>query len=318
MDYTGFCIMNPKTGEIVKKIERGDKFFTKEQREAHMNYAMGNEKYKHLVEYTQMFSPCKNFVWVNYSEGELYGKFVDPENPLKNYNIPRLLYLATFLNYDNVLVDNQKRSPQPMSRADIVKKMLIYDKTAYRFISEMSERGILYKEGDVWKLPERLFTRGKKSPNEIKSMGTQGVHRTRLYFDAMRAVYAHNNCEEHRELGNIFQLIPFIHCKTNAICFNPTEPDVKKIDFMKRVAITMKLGKVKCHSSRVFRELLKETFDYNGKTQQVLYPVAFNKIVVNPNLLHSGINWNEIRTQCGINQGNEDTVSFEEWEDRLE
>ena len=151
------------------------------------------------------------FVKVLYYNNEiLYGN----ELGLSKATVTRLLTLSTYLDYDNCLVleipktKKQAQEVEYMKRKDI-QEVLGLSKNAFdTFMKEITKANILIKEDKKYKLSSDYFYRGETSKD---------IYFSRMYIDTVRELYVNTSTRKHSTLSYIFQLMPFVHWKTNIL-----------------------------------------------------------------------------------------------------
>lgn len=151
------------------------------------------------------------FVKVLYYNNEiLYGN----ELGLSKATVTRLLMLSTYLDYDNCLVleipktKKQAQEVEYMKRKDI-QEVLGLSKNAFdTFMKEITKANILIKEDKKYKLSSDYFYRGETSKD---------IYFSRMYIDTVRELYVNTSTRKHSTLSYIFQLMPFVHWKTNIL-----------------------------------------------------------------------------------------------------
>lgn len=158
---------------------------------------------------------------------------------LKTVNICRVLYLATYIDWntgqENLLVKpGQFKIIHPMTKRDMQILLGLTDKPFYEFLSNVKKNEILYEvEGRFYMNPD-YFNKGKNK-NKCKDY-------TRLYINTIRNLYAQCSLRRHKQLSNLFKLIPKAHYLTNAIVYNPEEQDTSKLKYMTLIDICKFLG----------------------------------------------------------------------------
>ena len=151
------------------------------------------------------------FVKVLYYNNEiLYGN----ELGLSKATVTRLLMLSTYLDYDNCLVleipktKKQAQEVEYMKRKDI-QEVLGLSKNAFdTFMKEITKANILIKEDKKYKLSSDYFYRGETSKD---------IYFSRMYIDTVRELYVNTSTRKHSTLSYVFQLMPFVHWKTNIL-----------------------------------------------------------------------------------------------------
>lgn len=262
--------IDAETGEIVKTTIKSEETGQRQAnylRDKHdmkkMNYLLGG------------------FVQVMYANNELL--FNEILNPAE---VSRVLYLSTFINYENMLVKKGLYNKDiPMTRKDIEKVMKLNRSAFNGFIKALKDKGILLEKDNVYYLSEKLFNKGKTKQKE-------GY--TRLFIQTTRRLYESCNSRKHKQLGYCFQLIPFIHYEQNRLCKNPNEQNIFNISnfTLKEICKLLKISTV--NSSRFEKLLLNFTVTWEGNEIPVIKRVTVNNsntcFVFNPILVYASNN----------------------------
>lgn len=237
------------------------------------------------------------FIHMYYVKNELLFN----ELNIDNANISRLIYLATYIDYnnnkENLLVRyGQSKKTIPMTRKDIKEKMGLKDRAFINFMKEMKEKSLIYEVDNKFYINPDYFNRGK---NKIDSKSY-----TRVFIDTTRKLYENCSPRQHKQLSYIFQLVPYIHKELNIICGNPEAMDYSKINKLSLKDICEKLGLSTNYETmkKLRRDLLKFHID-NGEEKYFL--LSYVKVengygikdyfTVNPYVIWSGMDTCEIR-----------------------
>lgn len=262
--------IDAETGEIVKTTIKREETGQRQAnylRDKHdmkkMNYLLGG------------------FVQVMYANNELlFNEILSPAE------VSRVLYLSTFINYENMLVKKGLYNKDiPMTRKDIEKVMKLNRSAFNGFIKVLKDKGILLEKDNVYYLSEKLFNKGKTKQKE-------GY--TRLFIQTTRRLYESCNSRKHKQLGYCFQLIPFIHYEQNRLCKNPNEQNIFNISnfTLKEICKLLKISTV--NSSRFEKSLLNFTVTWEGNEIPVIKRVTVNNsntcFVFNPILVYASNN----------------------------
>jgi hypothetical protein len=254
------------TGEVIKQFKGKTYETIKQQREYLENYniTLTNNKYG-------------DFVWVLYDVSYEYFSDIKPQN------VARLLYIVTFLDYKGYLVyDNHAI----MNKKGLYKKLNISRQEADRFYKIMIQNNILIEnEGKIF-INNHYFYRGR-----IQNHITQGRCITRLYIDGVRQLYEQSSASNHKQLGYIFKILPYVNQQYNIICKNPKTQEYKKINPVSLSDVCDIIHYNKGQQSRFIK--LLQTFNIHNQPL-INYAYKNTKIFINPRLFYSGDKWSEV------------------------
>lgn len=141
-----------------------------------------------------------SFMWCNYKRDQLL------DLGIQQANIFRLFYLATYMNYDNILT-SYKGNILTMSKLN--DDMGLSKRAALNMWNELSEYGLITRTNDGLLVNDALFSKGR--------MQKDNSH-MRVYSDSIRAFY--KGCataRDHKHAGCIFMLLPFAEYHTNIL-----------------------------------------------------------------------------------------------------
>lgn len=162
-----------------------------------------------------------DFVFLIYNISEALAFGVQPAT------LTRLIYLSTYMDYNNKLKLTDVTSMQQKDIKDVLK---ISQSTYERFMDEVLEKKIIFKDekGRLY-LDARFFFRGSV-PKEIKNSFDKNV--IKVYYDSVRQIYEKSKVTEHARLSYLFQMIPFVNIQYNMLCHNPLETEMKYVKAM--------------------------------------------------------------------------------------
>lgn len=151
------------------------------------------------------------------------------EIPIDTANISRLIYLSTFIDYndreENLLVKyGQGNNRVPMTRGDIQKVLLLKDTAFKSFLKDMKTNNILYEVDGKFYIDSSYFNKGDSNYDTY----------TRVYINTIRDLYKGTSPRQHKLLGQALQLIPYLHYDSNVLCKNP-----KELEYTKREKLTL-------------------------------------------------------------------------------
>ena len=234
------------------------------------------------------------FVNVCYVKNELLFN----EFNLKLATITRLIYLATFIDYnnreENVLVKHGKDyKVEYLTRKDIKELLGLSKNPLSSFLKEAKEKDILFEANGKYYLSNKIFTKGKGNFDVGKF--------TRIFINTTRFLYQNCPTSQHKQLAYVFQLIPYMNYETNTICKNPEERDKR---FLERLSLKeiCKLLNIGTSNSAIYKfehNLLSFYIEVN-RTKYYLFKRIIIKGVhgrndffaVNPNVIWKGSNLN--------------------------
>lgn len=209
-------------------------------------------------------------------------------------DISRLIMLATFIDYndreENLLIMNStNKKIVPMTRKDIQYRLKLSDTPFKKFLSEMKKINMIYEVDKKLYLSPDYFSKGK---SDFKKKNY-----TRIFIDTVRTLYEGCTPRQHKQLGYIFQLVPFIHYDSNILCSNPDEKDYRFYDklSLRRICELLDIATDPSNMNRLETDLLKFsiTIDYHKYCifKRVIVKGGngkFDYFVINPQVIWAG------------------------------
>ena len=277
-------IIDEDTGEVKteRKLKELDKVrvITKEQ----------EDYLKNKTDLGKMESDLGGFYMLYYNERLFDGLISDT-------HIARVIYLATFIEYDTnklVFYENGKIN-KPFTEKDIRQLLKIKDRqTYYDFKKEVLDSGIMTITDSGIYMSKDYFNKGKDKGNKFYFM--------KMYIDTIRQLYEQTNTRQHKTLGHLFKLIPFIDYEYNILTNSPNTNDRIKERLMTKKDIAKLLNMDLKTYERVEQQLLKLTITFRDKKYPLIGAISIkaldtemnrirktNCYVVNP-LIYSSIN----------------------------
>lgn len=279
----GYAVVNTSTGEVVADEKDGIRFTTAEGREK----ATKAIKKKEIKEAMKL---CRDdefgkFIFMVYRIGEEINRH---EEILTQPDLTKLVYISTYLGYDGFLVTDNHRA---MSKDLLMKKLKLGDSTFRKLYSKLIDTKIFIEKNGAIYINDLYFKKGKLGsvPNKYTA--------TRVYIDSIRELYDKIKPNQHKQLGFLFRLIPFLNVEYNIVCTNPYEKDLQSIEPLTMKDIAIQFGYSESNINKLTNELLKIK-TINGKG---VIGMALNKddkrsykVYVNPAVIYKGENYKAV------------------------
>lgn len=174
----------------------------KEESKTYKKIKESNNKMNNLTEELGGF-----YFMIYYENNKLFDGRIDEKH------ICRLIYLATFLDYDsNKLVERQGRNNVALTEKDIKEKLGLDKKTYKTFKDDVVGKGIVSFEDDGIHLSTDYFIKGK-APHKCSF--------SRVYVKTVRQLYEQVQPRQHKTLSYFFKLLPYCDYEYNVITSCP-------------------------------------------------------------------------------------------------
>lgn len=232
---------------------------------------------------------------VNRSLGDFY--FADKGTDFKNLKpatVTRLFYLCSFLDYDSDVL--MKNDTAPLLKSDLTEYLKIKRGQVYNFLEEVSPQYLRVNDDGTISANVDIFSKGKLT----KEQKRESRSRIKVYQKSIRRLYEAADKTQHKHLGRIFQIIPFINMEFNIVCHNPQE---KELDYIEPMSIREFCEEIDFDYSHVNR--LKDTFrnvkfEVTYRRQKTKQPFVStgkddNVIIINPRVMYSGSDYNRVK-----------------------
>lgn len=204
---------------------------------------------------------------------------------LDKEHIFRFIYLCSLTNYDNIIMwGNSKGDKGRATKKDLQEILNLSDKQFYSTINYLVSKEMIIIREDEVEVSKNICRRGK-----IKGNQEEGV--IRMFDKAIKELYEKATVKEHGKLGVFIKLLPYIHYKTNVVCFNP---DIENMEDVKPHNLTT-LSKELGYSTP--QRLKKGLMDVKINGESVIMVATINQksmIVINPRLYYRGDNIEEL------------------------
>ena len=270
-----------ETGEVISSTVRPE-----EQDKGWAKHC-GNETSKNATSYfsQKQSSELGNFVWLLYNVGSAI------DIGLKPADLARVIYLSTFMNYDNYLTYDDGK--MKIKYSEVGNVLNVGRDTTLRFLDSTTKSGILIKDtGTPYvKLSSDVFIKGRLKNIMVNKDAM------RLYIKGVREVYGKAKLRDHKILSYVFQAIPYVNIDYNIVCSNPHERMLENIEPLTLVDYCSLIGYEASHASRLRSALRNITIDNEGVFGFV-DTVGNDTIVINPRVFYAGRQHERVM-ECG-------------------
>lgn len=194
----------------------------------------------------------------------------------------RLIYIASFMGYDGVLMLNEHRS---MKIEDLEQVLNLSKSTFLRLWNKVKGRFVFENE-DGTLVVKDCFFRGKQK--------TVKERLTKVFIQQIQALYRNTPVSKHRYLGYIFQLLSYINVQYNVLCYNPLEADLGQVSLMTIKDFCRIIGYNESQMSRLTKVYSDIVFQCNGELRRFCAFVDCGRqtddrfVIVNPRVFYAG------------------------------
>ena len=239
------------------------------------------------------------YIHMIYAKNEILFNDID----IDKANISRIIYLATYMDYNDrkeglLCVRSQHNKLEPMDKKTMQNVLKLTDSTFKRFLKDMKDNELIYEVDKKFYVNPIYFNKGDIDKDVKKSVDKSYC---RLFIKPIRDLYEGCKSTKHKVLASIYQLIPYIHLRSNALCLNPTEitKEPQKMD-SKTLCELLGMSTDRSQMNKFVKDLYSFTVDINGKTYKLF---SYIKIIsdnidfffVNPYVIYMGNDLDYIR-----------------------
>lgn len=275
--------VNLSTGEVIDAVEQrvpiGSSIMTPDKRVAYKEYKKIQEKnqYRKITN-----KDLGNFFFIQNNED-----FTD----LPPQTVVRLIYLNTFADYEtnNLML----KKDTPMQHKDLTKILKISKSAVSNFWHEVSPKYIIENEyGLMFTNTDVFIKKHLKRRNYISYQ--------KFYNRGIRKLYKATTPNNHKHLGYIFQMLPYINLEFNLLCYNPLETDLEKVQLMSLADFCKEINYNVSNLNRLMQIYKRLRFDANG-IQERFCSFSYDgidrtqsTIAVNPHVLYNGSDYRKV------------------------
>lgn len=214
-------------------------------------------------------------------------------------NIARIIYLATYIDYnnrnENLLIRHRKNNVVEAMKRSEIREVLKLSKSSFEnFMKEMKENEIIYEANEKFYVNPFFFAKGKEKTKDRSYI--------RVFIKNTRFLYENCDVRQHKILSYIYQLAPFLNFELNILCKNPYERDFARLKKLscKEICELLQIRATRKNMYK-FRENLKKFYVEieDRKYYLISYVTTRNEyeikdyFVINPSVVWAGSNLEE-------------------------
>lgn len=196
----------------------------------------------------------------------------------------RFIYLCTYMDFNNYLVNDNKRLIHHEKLNDYLKlTKTLYFKTK----KELIKNNLIEIEDDGYiKINKKYCKKGKV----IK---TKSIEMVRIFDSSIREIYNKSKSSEHKKLCLLLDILPFVNLKYNVLCENPKEEYIERIIPLSLKDVCNILNYNTNNVYKFKKDLIKLTLN---DIPVIGFFETYNRnmIYVNPTLYYKGTNKEDI------------------------
>lgn len=202
----------------------------------------------------------------------------------------RLVYLSTYADYDTGVLMRTARSA--MLKTELTEVLRVSESTVRRFLTEANKYLTVNDDGTM-RVERPYFRKGTLR-------GTEYVIYQKVFIDAVRRLYKACSAGDHKRLGYVFQMLPYVSVEYNMLCHNPDEVELDKVEPMSVREFCEKIGYDYSDIARLRKEYARIKFPVGGHEENFFAfvsdgnDIGLARIFVNPHILFSGLDYKSV------------------------
>lgn len=260
-------------------------FKSEKQRQGFL-YKQNKTEFQNLIN-----KECGDFIFNKYND--LINKLRDNEGNVDSALLFKVVYLASYINYDGVLMFGamSKGSYRDyMTIKDFQEVLQLGKKGATTFKKQLLDHNLITVEDDKIYMNKEYFCKGKVSKSYVKDS-------SRCFVDFIQELYKGSTIREHRKLGLFIQLLPYVQFEHNVLVANPEEQNPENLIPLTLQDMCKLFGVTRTHARRLENDLFEVCSNGNYFLGQFRYLKMQQCYVINPKAFYKG---NNIESLKGI------------------
>lgn len=199
----------------------------------------------------------------------------------------RFLYMCTYAKYDNYLYIGK----YPMTEKDFKDVLKLSKNIITNVKKDMFKYNLLIKDEKGIRVNSKIHHRGHLT----ESFKTTSC---RVFDEGVRILYENSKPSEHKKLGNIVSLIPYMNVHHNIISKNIYEDDIKKI---KPLNLT-EISKIIDYDYKTVKRLKDYLKSITVNKKPLIANISHSNadiLVINPSVFYRGDNIDSLKEIIG-------------------
>lgn len=297
MGYNSYA--NIETGEIIEGVMIEKDVFERRIHETEKYYERKSKVLKNAKYFIDKKSEQTDLIkYMNLNLGSFF--FNNYTNMFKKLGYDsalsfRFIYLCTFSDYDGVLrFGSYKNNVHHdfMQEKDLKEVMNLSVNMITAFKKDIYRYGLVEKVNDTLVVNKLYCSRGTQMKKSLQNS-------TRVFDDEIRKLYESSKATQHKKIGLLFTILPYVNKTHNVICLNPEERDIFKVKPVSNIQLCEIVGQEISNGSRIKKDLTNIKIDdqlcvlsAEGGGNSHLY--------INPRIYYSGTELYRLESLCNM------------------
>lgn len=233
------------------------------------------------------------FIFIDENYGSFY--FNNYTKLLKALNndsalLFRFLYLCTFADYDNYLKFGEFRNNKHheyMSDLDFKEVFGLSKQAAINLRNTLYDLGLISSDGSKIKVNPQYFSRGLLRESAM-------LDSSRVFDNGIRELYYKSKPREHKKIGLIVLLLPYLNTYHNVLCKKPFESNIKQIEPLTINEICKILGYSDDNQDKIKKTLQSATVGNDPVVAYISHALG-KFFLINPAIFYKGDNLSDLK-----------------------
>jgi len=201
------------------------------------------------------------------------------DDSITNSDLAKILYVSTFINYDNVIQTDDKRN---MNKNDLKEILGVNKNIFYAWYNKMVKLKVIVESDTKLSISNGYVIKGEISGKKRYN---------RVFINSIRDIYESNIGKKASTVGHIMRLLKYVNRYGNVLCWNPDEYDEEKVELMTIGQILPQLKEYK-NNPKLFMDTIDQYRLSNGEPIIVFFSTKSESskqyMMMNPSLTFSG------------------------------
>lgn len=288
--------VNQNTGEAkpapLRYMEPGSVYYSPAQVERNREYGEMMRKRLEQAQNDQLIRLART------EQERILGPFIYTKSDENSFDdishdtLARSAYLASFLKFGTD--ELWKTAKAKLALSDLPGIMNLSRPTVSRFWRDVRGKYFFRDNGGFLHAIGGYFVNGW-----LKS--TPDIEYQKLYKVALRELYRKIPVTQHKRLGHVLKMLPFVNFEYNILCQNPSETEKDNIIPMTVADFCDRIGFDKAHLDKLVREYGRFRFTVDGH-EEIFCKFLFDgtemnraHVYINPRLIYKGTDFRKVQ-----------------------
>lgn len=203
--------------------------------------------------------------------GAFYYLAVLDDYGLSSQDLFRLVYLSTYISKDNILT---YQNGNTVRKSHLKKILGLNDETVRAFYNLMIKQGFIEHIDNCFKINPLFATKNISDERRY----------VKVFINPTQTVYKKCKASEHKLMGYIYKMLPYLNVHYNIYCLNPYEECIDDINQINLTEFGDRIGRNITNMIRIKDKICQKTFDIITQEQYAII-IDKRKLIINPEFI---------------------------------